>query len=60
MKILLTARNVMGLEASYEIDANSKEDIQLALRKLYGRTGIVRADVHPEYATVIESLPERG
>lgn len=60
MRIVLTARNVMGLEANYEIDANSKNDVRLALWKLWGRTGIVRADVHPEYATVIESLSERG
>jgi hypothetical protein len=60
MRIVLTARNVMGLEANYEIDADSKNDVRLALWKLWGQTGIVRADVHPEYATIIESLPEKG
>ena len=43
MKVLLSARNAMGVAADYEVDIDSVDEIPNKLYLLMGRPGIVAA-----------------
>lgn len=41
MKVLLSAKNMMGVTADYEVDVATATDLQKAIHKLYALPGIV-------------------
>lgn len=54
MKVLLSARNAMGVTADYEVDIDSAIDLQKAIHRLYALPGIVLVTMPDETIRQLE------
>lgn len=59
MKVLLSAKNMVGDVADYEIDADSQEDVVNGMHRLYAKPGIVLVKVKPEHVEMVHALPRK-
>ena len=59
MKLLLSARNAMGVTADYEVDIDSAIDLQKAIHKLYALPGIVLVTMPDSTINLLDTWPEQ-
>ena len=59
MKILLSARNAMGITADYEVDVDSAIDLQKAIHRLYALPGIVLVTMPASTIKLLDEWPEQ-
>lgn len=59
MKILLSAKNVMGVEADYEVEVGSLLELQSSIHKLYTLPGIVRVTLPGEAVKQLEEWSDQ-
>jgi hypothetical protein len=59
MKILLTARNALGVEADYEVDVDSAIELQKAIHRLYALPGIVRVTMPDSTIKLLDEWPDQ-
>lgn len=54
MKILLSAKNAVGITADYEVDIESATDLQKAIHRLYALPGIVLVTMPDETIKLLD------
>jgi hypothetical protein len=59
MKVLLNARNAMGVTADYEVDINSATDLQKAVHRLYALPGIVLVTMPDKTIKLLDEWPNQ-
>lgn len=59
MKILLSARNAMGITADYEVDVDSAIDLQKAIHRLYALPGIVLVTMPDSTIKLLDEWPDQ-
>lgn len=59
MRVLLSAKNAMGLVANYEVDVDSLLDFQRAVLKLYSLPGIVHVTMPEETTRIVKEWSDQ-
>ncbi len=59
MKLLLSARNMVGDVADYEVDINSPMELQKAIQKLYAMPGIVLVTMPDSTISLLDRWPDQ-